>query len=99
MEEILIGYIGDYRVHDSKIKEIESDENILQVSLKSEEDEIVVVKFLGAKSISSNRPEGMILYAICEMKEQSPFRKFVFVNTDEEDDAFLEIIAQDCIIQ
>jgi len=41
----------------------------------------------------------MILYSISEMEEQPPFRKFVFVNYDEEDDSSLEIVAQDCIIQ
>ncbi len=98
-DENFVGYIGDYRVHDSRIKAIESDENTLQVSLISEDNEIIIVKFVGIKSVRSNRPEGMILYSISEMEEQSPFRKFVFVNWDEEDDASLEIIAHDCILQ
>lgn len=97
-DENFVGYIGDYRVHDSRIKAIESDENTLQVSLISEDNEIIIVKFVGIKSVRSNRPEGMILYSISEMEEQSPFRKFVFVNWDEEDDASLEIIAHDCIL-
>lgn len=41
----------------------------------------------------------MVLYSISAMEKQPPFRKFVFVNWDEEDDASLEIIARDCIIQ
>ncbi|MCY6372200.1 hypothetical protein [Clostridium ganghwense] len=98
-EESFVRYIGDYRVHDSRIKAIESDQNTLQVSLRSEDNEIIIVKFVGVKSVSSNRPEGMILYSISEMKEQSPFRKFVFVNWNDDDDASLEIISQDCIIQ
>lgn len=98
-EEIFVGYIGDYRIHDSKIKSIKSEEDNFQVSLISEDNEIIIVKFVGVKSIKVNRPEGMILYSISEMEEQSPFRKFIFVNSDEENDAELEIIAHDYIIQ
>jgi hypothetical protein len=97
-EGSFVRYIGDYRLHDSRIKEIKSAEDILQVSLESEENEIITVKFVGVKSINSNRPEGMIIYSISEMVWQSPYRKFVFVNWDEGDDALLEIIALDYII-
>ena len=98
-EDEFIEYIGDYRVHDSRIKAMESAENALQVFLKSEDGEIIMVKFLGVKLVNANRLEGMIIYAIAEVKEQYPLRKFVFVNWDEEDEASLEIIAHDCIIQ
>lgn len=98
-DENFIGYIGDYRIHDSKIKTIEPDKNNIQVSLISEDNEIIRVKFVEVKLVKSNNAEGMILYSISEMKEQLPFRKFVFVNWDEEDDSSLEIVAQDCIIQ
>lgn len=97
--EKFIGYIGDYRIHDSKIKAIESDKDSIQVSLISEDNEIIRVKFVEVKSVKSNNAESMILYSISEMEEQPPFRKFVFVNWDEEDDSSLEIVSQDCIIQ
>ncbi|MEG1798391.1 MAG: hypothetical protein RR262_18095 [Clostridium sp.] len=94
-----VRYIGDYRIHDSRIKTIESDKTNTQVSLISEDKEIIIVKFIEVKSVSYNNAEGMIIYSISEMKEQMPFRKFVFVNWDEEDHSSLEIVAQDCIIQ
>jgi hypothetical protein len=97
--EIFIGYIGDYRIHDSKIGEVESFGDTIQVSLITEDKETVKVKFVEVKSVVSNRPEGMILYSISEMEEQLPFRKFVFANWDEEDDAYLEIVAKDLLIQ
>lgn len=97
--ENFIGYIGNHRIHDSKIKAIESDKDNIQVSLISEDKEIIIVKFMEVKSAKSNKPEGMILYSISEMEEELPFRKFVFVNWDEEDNSSLEIVAQDCIIQ
>lgn len=97
--EKFIGYIGDYKIHDSKIKAIESNKDSIQVSLISEDNEIIRIKFVEVKSVKSNNAEGMILYSISEMEEQLPFRRFVFVNWDEEDDSLLEIVAQDCIIQ
>lgn len=97
--ENFIRYVGDYRIHDSKIKAIESDKDSIQVSLISADNEIIKVKFVEVKSVHSNNAESMILYSISEMEEQPPFRKFVFVNWDEEDDSSLEIVAQDCLIQ
>lgn len=97
--EKFIGYIGDDRIHDSKIKAVELDEDNIQVSLVSEDNEIIRVEFVEVKSVKSNNAEGMILYSISEMEEQLPFRKFIFVNWDEEDDSSLEIVAQDYIIQ
>ena len=93
-----IEYIGDYRVHESRIKAIKSAGDTIEISLKSQDGEIIIVKFLGVKSVNANRAEGMILYAIAEVKEQYPLRKFVFINWDEEDEASLEIIAHDYLI-
>ena len=94
----LIGYIGDYRIHDSKIHTIETDNDIIHVSLVSENKEIVKATFIEVKSIKSNDAEGMILYSIIEIKEQQPYRKFTFVNWDEDDASSLEIVAKDLII-
>lgn len=98
-EERFIQYVGDYRIHDSRVKEIRCDKNDVTVILISEDDETIIVNFSGVKSISSNKSEGMILYAISEMKESSPLRRFVFVNDDDEGEASLEIIAEECIVQ
>lgn len=96
--ENFIGYIGDYRIHDSRVKAIKSDKDNIQVSLITEDKNIVIVTFIEAKSVKSKNAEDMIIYSISEMEEQLPFRKFVFVNWDEEDDSSLEIVARDCII-
>ncbi|UKS29630.1 hypothetical protein LOZ80_12115 [Paenibacillus sp. HWE-109] len=89
-----LGYLGDYRVHDSKIEGIFWENTILIVTLRSCEGEVVVVKFYGVQTINSNRPIGMMLYSVSEMKENEPFRKFLFVNWDEEDNASFEIVAE-----
>jgi hypothetical protein len=96
--ENFIGYIGDYRIHDGRVQSIKSDKDNIQVSLITEDKNIVKVTFIEAKLVKSNNAEDMIVYSISEMEEQLPFRKFVFVNWDEEDDSSLEIVARDCII-
>lgn len=97
--EHFIKYIGDYRLHDCIIVEVKTEEDTTNVIVKSCEKEFIVLEFTGTKSLKHNRPEGMILYAISEMSEQSHYHKFVFVNSDEEDDAYLEITALEYMIK
>jgi len=94
-DEDFISYVGDYRIHDSKILDVISGDKTLQVSLKTEMDEVITVKFLNTVSVDSCKPIGMFLYAIAEMKAEGSFRKFVFINWNEEDDAYLEVISSD----
>lgn len=91
-----IGYIGDYRIHDSTIQEIRSSEKKLDVLLKTMDADIITVRFLHPVRVISNKPVGMFLYAITELETEDPFRKFVFANWDEEDDAYFEVFAEDC---
>lgn len=42
-EDEFIEYIGDYKVHDSRIKTIELAGDTIQISLKSEDDEKISV--------------------------------------------------------
>ncbi|TXK85771.1 hypothetical protein [Paenibacillus sp. N3.4] len=93
-EKKFIAYTGDYRVHDSKIEGILWENENLSVFLRSYKGEALVVRFYGVKTIHSNRPLGMMLYAISEMKCHDPLRKFIFGNWDERDDASLEIVAE-----
>jgi hypothetical protein len=94
-----IGYVGNYKVHDSKVEEIISSGNDVTVLLKSQEKEIISVKFSNVQQVIEERPVGMILYAICEMKDIAPCRKFVFANTDEEDEASLIVVAYEYQIE
>ncbi|MBP1963394.1 hypothetical protein J2Z65_002610 [Paenibacillus aceris] len=55
-EDQFLGYIGDYRVHDSKIERILWENTNLIVALRSYEGEVVDVKFYGVRTINSNRP-------------------------------------------
>ncbi|OPH47018.1 hypothetical protein BC351_40490 [Paenibacillus ferrarius] len=89
-----LGFIGDYRIHDSKIEGILWENTNLTVALRSYEGEVVVFKFYGVQTINSNRPIGMMLNSVSEMKKNEPFRKFLFANWDEDDNASFEIVAE-----
>ncbi|MDU0202035.1 hypothetical protein ACYEXS_24445 [Paenibacillus sp. MAH-36] len=94
-EDQFLTYIGDFRIHDSKIECIYWEDNILSVTLKGYEGGAILIKFTGVQTVNSNRPLGMMLYAISEMSKSGPYRKFLFANWRDDDDASLEIISED----
>ena len=53
-----------------------------------------VVEFRGVQAVRSKQPEGMMIYALSEMRAPSPQRLFVFANWDEDDELFLEVEAE-----
>jgi hypothetical protein len=93
MEDEFLGYIGDYRVDDSRVKKVTKLEEDVIVKLKNEDEDDIEITFSGVREIDEYKPEGMILYSICEMKEVYPYRRFSFVNTDEEDESYLDIVS------
>jgi hypothetical protein len=99
LENCFIGYIGDHKIHDSNIQEIFEEQNDIRVFLKSPDGDAISIRFLEVKSYKSCNPIGMMLYAICEKQELDPFRRFVFINWDEEDNTFLEVVAKRFIIE
>ena len=94
-ESKFIRYVGDYRIHDSKITLVRWDGNHLDVQLNSPDGETLFTSFKNVKSIKSNKPIGMMIYALSEMEDTVPYRKFIFANWDEDDDSILEIVAMD----
>lgn len=90
-----IGYVGPPELHDGSIVQVQESSEGVKVSVQGDDGKPFVVAFSGVRSTSSNRPEGMILYGLAEMKEEGPCRKFIFLNWDEKDEAKLEIIATD----
>jgi hypothetical protein len=90
-----IGYVGPPELHDGSIVQVQESSQGIKVSVQGDDGKPFVIVFSGVRNTSSNRPEGMILYGLAEMKEEGPGRKFVFLNWDEKDAAKLEIIATD----
>jgi hypothetical protein len=93
--EGFIAYVGPPELHDGAIVQVQESNEGIEVSVQGDDGKPFVIAFSGVRSISSNRPEGMILYGLAEMKDEGPGRKFVFLNWDEKDEAKLEIIAAD----
>ncbi|HTB82094.1 MAG TPA: hypothetical protein VK742_00435 [Candidatus Sulfotelmatobacter sp.] len=89
-----IGYVGDRDFHDGSILAVERADDSVRVRVRGASGKIFVVEFAKVGAVTSSRPEGMLLYALSEMQGQPPFRRFVFANSDEEDDAVLEIDAE-----
>ena len=98
MASEIIGYVGDSNIHDGVITKVEHSGKKALVTIESEEGHIILVQFDGVKSVKSNNPEGMKLYSLSEIKHPDN-RLFVFTNWKDEDNAFLEIIAEDYKIE
>jgi hypothetical protein len=87
-----IAYVGDPEIHDGVITNFEHQGTKASVTIKAESGRILRIDFDGVVSVKSNRPEGMMLYSLSEMKHPE-HRLFLFTNWEEEDDAYLEITA------
>lgn len=89
-----IGYVGDPEIHDGIITEFDYQGTKASVAVKTESGRTLKIEFEGVISVKSNEPDGMVLYSLSEMKHPE-HRLFIFTNWDEEDDSYLEILA-DC---
>lgn len=95
-----VGYVGGPQLHDASVVRLDSDGKDIHVLIKSLDGGMFRISFLGVQEVSSNRPEGMMLYALAEIKaSEGSLRRFSFVNWNENDDARLELIATDYRIE
>jgi hypothetical protein len=89
-----IGYVGEPDFHDGSVLTVERTNDSVRVRVRGASGKIFVAEFTGIRDVRSSRPEGMLLYALSEMCGQPPFRRFVFANSDDKDEAALEIDAE-----
>jgi hypothetical protein len=89
-----IGYLGDADFHDGAIVGVQRRDDTAIVELVGASGSLFSVEFVGVEQVNSFQPENMLLYALCEMKHEGPKRRFEFLNWEEQDKAFLEIIAE-----
>jgi hypothetical protein len=96
-------YLGDPDFHDGIIKQVRTELTEVSVEIAGYSGAVYVVQFSGVESVLSHRPEGMVLYALCEAEEETPFRKFYFANSNESGeeggDSKLEITARDFLVE
>lgn len=93
-----VGYVGDSRIHDATVVKIQRDDQLVIVTLRNIEGHSFGIRFRGIESVKANRAQGMVLYSLSEVTAPQPWRRFVFTNWDEKDDASLEILAEEMSI-
>jgi hypothetical protein len=86
-------YVGNADFHDGRILNVRQDADAIRVRVRGASKRIYLAEFPAGRIIKSDRPEGMLLYSLSEMRTDAPQRLFAFANWDEEDDAVLEIEA------
>ncbi|HEV3417678.1 MAG TPA: hypothetical protein VG056_12715 [Pirellulales bacterium] len=90
-----VAYVGDADFHDGRVIDVQQIGTTVRVRVTGFSHRVFVAEFSGVRVVRSNRPEGMLLYALSERRCEAPLRRFVFLNWDEEDSAALEIDAEE----
>jgi hypothetical protein len=88
-----IGYVGESDFHDGHVLSVDHTGAEAIVRVQGGSGQEFLCTFEGVTTIRANRPVGMMLYALSELRAVAPLRRFVFANGDEDDDASLEIQA------
>jgi hypothetical protein len=96
-KESFVRYWHSEDVHDGKVRQVIQDPERARVLVDTPDGRLVTFEFSGVESVNQNRPEGMRLYSITEMGGNSRHRKFIFTNSEDDDDARLEVLANDMI--
>jgi hypothetical protein len=50
--------------------------------------------FVNVLAVHSNNAEGMLIYALSELRHEPPHRRFAFGNWNEDDPSMLEVVAE-----
>jgi hypothetical protein len=93
-ESDFIRYVGNEDIHDGTIKRVTHVNDTVQVVVRGKSTGAWEVVFHQVQSIDQHRAEGMLLYAIAEMRANDPFRRYSFASWDEDDDARLDVVAR-----
>jgi hypothetical protein len=92
--EEFVGYVGHHDFHDGHILSLDHQGDVAHVRVRGASGQDYDVLFRRVQVVRAEQPEGMILYALSEMKARPPMRRFVFSNWDEEGKSFLEVEAE-----
>lgn len=92
-EGAFLAYVGDAGLHDASIVSYIQHGKELDVFLKREDGRPFRILFFDVQRLEVNRAEGMLIYALAELKGDGAHRRFSFVNWHEKDDARLEVVA------
>jgi hypothetical protein len=103
-EKRFIGYIEEPDVHDGVIVTATYkngflrsvfDKRAVLVLVLTHEERLFVIRFSRVRSANIMNADGMRLYSLSEMHAPPPFRKFVFVDSDEKGNRHCEVEARE----
>ena len=94
-----VAYVGHADFHDGHIRAVCHAGDQVDVVVEGYSGRKYKVHFSGVRRFMANQPEGMMIYALNEMRATPPFRCFLFTNWDEDDPASLEIEAREFTIE
>lgn len=103
-EQEFIGYIQEPDVRDAVIIEAEFksgllrsvfDKRVVRVMVLTYDDRLFVIAFRGVRSASITNVKGMRLHSLKEMYATPPFRRFLFVDSEEENNRYVEVVARE----
>jgi hypothetical protein len=89
-----VGYIDEVDIHDGAILKVQHSGATVRVLARSYNGQLCSFEFDLVQPVESIEPENMTLYSLTEMAAAAPFRRFVFISSDEEGTGMLEIVAQ-----
>jgi hypothetical protein len=61
------------------------------------EHQQLLLRFAGVTEVKEYRAVGMMLYAVRQESINAQRQRFTFINWDDEDDAFLEVVANEVL--
>jgi hypothetical protein len=95
MLDAFVNFVGDPDIHDGTIEAVEASGDLASVTITGGSGKRLHLQFFGVHEVLDHCSVGMRLYGLVEMTSEQPWRRFLFANWDEEDDASLEIICRD----
>jgi hypothetical protein len=94
-----VGYVGDADFHDGTVLAVEQQYGMARVRVRGASGKVLVVEFRGVRAVRANQPEGMMLYALSELRGELPLRRFAFANWDDDSPACLEVDAESIAVR
>jgi creatinine amidohydrolase/Fe(II)-dependent formamide hydrolase-like protein len=94
-EDEFVAYVGIADIHDGTVIRVSVEGKIAEVLIVGYSGSEHAIFFEGVDQLEMKEPEGMFLYSLSEMRAEPPLRKFVFVNSEENNEKSLSIVALD----
>ena len=93
-ESDFISYVHEPDVHDGVILKVRDNGELVGILVKAYDGRLYAIEFQGVRSLKSQEPEGMMLYALIEMAAAPPSRRFVFADWEGGGGRYLEVTAE-----